>query len=147
MKRIRILTIVAQRCSSLLFAALLLSAVSCTTPRYVSRQSDMELTWIGRSHSDIVRTFGAPSREVSDGAKGVILVYEEFYTDYQTDQWGTSSIGREHRNFTEFFLNEDGLCYDLRTNQVLRDGRQFNFLGTIGLLLASITTILLLVTN
>ncbi|MBQ3743913.1 MAG: hypothetical protein IJU74_06790 [Bacteroidales bacterium] len=129
----------------LLFAALLLSAASCTTPRYVSRQSDMELTWIGRPHSDIVRTFGAPSREVSDGAKGVILVYEEFYTDYETDQWG--SIGREHRNYTEFFLNEDGLCYDLRTNQVLQDGRQFNFLGTFGLLLASIATILLLVAN
>ncbi|MBQ5528872.1 MAG: hypothetical protein IIT99_00320 [Bacteroidales bacterium] len=129
----------------LLFAAVLLSAASCTTPRYVSRQSDMELTWIGRPHSDIVRTFGAPSREVSDGAKGVILVYEEFYTDYETDQWG--SIGREHRNYTEFFLNEDGLCYDLRTNQVMRDGRQFNFLGTFGLLLGSIATILLLVAN
>ena len=29
----------------------------------------------------------------------------------------------------------------------MRDGRQFNFLGTFGLLLASIATILLLVAN
>lgn len=135
MKRISIHTIVALRCSSLLFAALLLSAVSCTTPRYVSRQSDMELTWIGRPHSDIVRTFGAPSREVSDGADGIILVYEEFYTDYETDGWG--SIGREHRNYTEFFLNEDGVCYDVRTNLLKQAGQKFSFLGTFGVLLGS----------
>ena len=102
MKRFLILLLVA------------LAAVSCTTPRYVSRQPSMEVEWIGRTHADIVRAFGAPSREVSDGADGVILVYEEMYTTYETDRWGSSmtTTGLEHRNFSEF--SPDGRRHLLR---------------------------------
>ena len=68
-----------------LILAVLLAATSCSTTRYVSSEPSLKAEWVGRSHADIVRNFGAPTREVSDGADGVILVYESFYTTHETD--------------------------------------------------------------
>lgn len=132
MKRFLILLLVA------------LAAVSCTTPRYVSRQPSMEVEWIGRTHADIVRAFGAPSREVSDGADGLILVYEEMFTTYETDRWGSTmtTTGLEHRNFSEFFLTADGICYDVRTNTLMQSGRRFDYFSTFGIILGSLLLIL-----
>lgn len=96
----------------ILLIMVILSAVSCTTTKYISREPSMKAEWIGRSHADIVRSFGAPSREVSDGAEGVILVYENVYTTLETDQSGSTltTTKRDHRNFKEFSLGPDNIC-------------------------------------
>ena len=60
----------------ILFLAVILSAVSCTTYRYVSATPDLQSAWIGKTHADVVRAYGAPTRECSDGADGYILIYE-----------------------------------------------------------------------
>ena len=120
-----------------LLATVLLSAVSCSVPRYVSSEPGLQSEWILRSHADIVRSFGAPSREVSDGAEGLILVYEDFYTTHETDEFmgDYTTTSEEHRNFKEFYLNKDGICYDVRSNETLQSGRRIDWLQTVFLVL------------
>lgn len=116
-----------------LILAVLLAATSCSTTRYVSREPSMNAEWVGRSHADIVRTFGAPTREVSDGADGVILVYESFYTTHETDHLGSTitTTSEEHRNFKEFSLGADEICYNVRTNEKMADGTEFDKGSTV----------------
>ena len=92
-----------------LILAVLLAATSCSTTRYVSSEPSLKAEWVGRSHADIVRNFGAPTREVSDGADGVILVYESFYTTHETDHLGSTitTTSEEHRNYKEFSIGTD----------------------------------------
>lgn len=117
----------------ILLMAVILATVSCTTPRYVSREPSMKTEWVGRSHADIVRSFGAPSREVSDGANGMILVYEDVYTTYDTDQFGSTltTKKRDRRNYKEFSLSPNDVCYDVRTNDLMQDGSQFDVKKTL----------------
>ena len=123
-----------------LIAAVLFSAVSCTTPRYISNLPSLQTEWVGRSHADIVRAFGAPTREVSDGADGQILVYESFYTTHDTDEFmgdfTTTSV--EHRNFKELYLDSAGTCYDVRSNETVPHGKQLDFLSTGYLVVAGV---------
>jgi hypothetical protein len=93
----------------------------------------LKAEWVGRSHADIVRNFGAPTREVSDGADGVILVYESFYTTHETDHLGSTitTTSEEHRNYKEFSIGTDEICYEVRTNEKMADGKVFDKGGTI----------------
>ena len=108
----------------ILIMAVILSAISCTTTRYISSQPSMEAEWTGRTHADIVRHFGAPTREVSDGADGLILVYEEVTTVHETSTSGSTitTETKENRKFKEFSLGADGKCYGVRTNEKIADG-------------------------
>lgn len=115
----------------ILLAAVLLTAVSCTTTRYVTAQADLQSQWIGASHADIVRVYGAPSRECSDGAGGYILIYESFKTVYDTWLDGTPHYSQEQREFTEFYMDEKGTCYDVRSNDTVVAGQRFSWLQTI----------------
>lgn len=117
----------------ILLAVALLSVVSCSVPRYVSLEPDLQDEWILRSHAEIVRSFGAPNREVSDGADGQILVYEDFYTTHETDEFmgDYTTTSQEYRNFKEFYLNADGICYDVRTNESIQSGRRIDWVETI----------------
>lgn len=85
-------------------------------------------TFTMKRHADIVRNFGAPSREVSDGAEGGILVYEDVYTTLETDQSGSTltTTKKDHRNFKEFSLGPDDICYNVWTNEKMADGKQFS---------------------
>ena len=118
-----------KRCFFFLLTAIL-TAVSCSTPRYVSSQPDMQGQWIDRSHAEIIREFGAPTRELSDGADGKILVYERFETTSHTSEFmgSYSTTVENNRIYKEFYLGADDYCYDVRTNEQRRDGRQFSFL-------------------
>ena len=116
---------------AILIAAVLVSAVSCTAPRLVSNLPTLQEEWIGRTHSDIVRAFGAPSRECSDGADGYILIYESFRTDYDTWMDGSIKSSSEHRDFKEFYVGADGVCYDVRSNDLRQDGRSFSLFYTM----------------
>ena len=106
----------------------LLSAVSCSTPRYVFSEPYLQDQWIGSSHAEIVREFGAPNREISDGADGLILVYE-YFTKTATVYQNTAMIEKDRR-FKEFYLDAEGNCYDVRSNESRRDGRKANVFGT-----------------
>lgn len=130
----------------ILIVAVILSATSCTTFRYASSKSQMQSEWEGRSHADIVRTFGAPSREVSDGAGGQILVYENFYTTHSTDEFmgDFTTTSREHRDFKEFYIDPEGTCYQVRTNEAFLRGRKFGPLGTTFLAATALILILVL---
>ena len=116
---------------AILIAAVLLSAVSCTAPRLVSNLPILQEEWIGRTHAEIVRTFGAPSRECSDGADGYILIYESFRTDYDTWMDGSINSSREQRLYKEFYIGPDRVCYDVRSNDLRLDGRAFSLMNTL----------------
>ena len=109
-----------------LFLAVILSAVSCTTYRYVSATPDLQSAWIGKTHADVVRAFGAPTRECSDGADGYILIYESFRTHYDTWMDGSINSSREIRDFKEFYFGPDHICYDVRSNDTSFAGRRFD---------------------
>ena len=123
----------AMKRNLILLLAVLISAASCMSPRYVSREPSMNAEWTGRSHADIVRCFGAPTREVSNGADGLILVYESFYTTHSSSPFGSgfTTTSKEHRNYKEFSLGADGLCYNVRTNERMQDGEVFNLWNTV----------------
>lgn len=84
--------------------------------------------WIGKNRHAIMLSYGVPDREVSDGANGTVLVYEDvtrqrkstteenthfgmFDTDYETSVSST-----RYRKFAEFFLTPSDSCYLVRTN-------------------------------
>ena len=110
----------------ILFLAVILSAVSCTTYRYVSATPDLQSAWIGKTHADVVRAYGAPTRECSDGADGYILIYESFRTHYDTWMDGSINSSREIRDFKEFYFGPDHICYDVRSNDTSFAGRRFD---------------------
>ena len=121
----------------ILLAAALLCAVSCSVPRYISSEPGLQDEWILRSHAEIVRSFGAPSREVSDGADGQILVYEDYYTTHDTDEFmgDYTTTSQEFRNFKEFYINKEGICYDVRSNETIQSGRRIDWVQTVFLVL------------
>ncbi len=106
----------------------LLSAVSCTVPRYISSEPVLQSEWIGNSHADIVQEFGAPSREVSDGADGTILVYENVTSTYDTSEFmgDYSTTVTNTRLFKEFYLDANGICKNVRSNEQIADGKKFS---------------------
>ena len=126
----------------ILLAAVLSTAVSCTTMRYVPVQADLQSQWIGATHAEIVRTYGAPNRECSDGAGGYILIYESFRTVYDTWMDGSLNYAREQRDFKEFYMDEKGLCYDVRSNERMAAGRMINRLTTTWLVGSSLLCLL-----
>lgn len=119
----------------ILLIAAILAAVSCTTARYVPSEPHLNAEWVGRSHADIVRNFGVPSREASDGADGIILVYEEMYTTLETEEFMSTltTTSKNHRTFKEFALDADGTCVHVRSNEEMVDGKKFSPLATLWL--------------
>lgn len=92
---------------------------SCISYKYISTEPETKRAFIGASESSIIRAKGAPDREVSDGAGGRILVYERYYSNSNTYYYGygfSNTSTRQNRNYTEIYINEDGICYDVRTN-------------------------------
>lgn len=125
----------------LLLAAFAAGAVSCTVPRYVSAEPAFNDEWTGRTYEDIVQTFGAPEKEVSDGRGGSIIVYQDAITDYIDDYIGPVII-RRGENYMQFFVDEDDVCYKVLTDKIMQDGRRFDFIGSLSV--ASLVTMLIM---
>ena len=53
-----------------------------------------------------------------------------------------TTTGLEHRNFSEFSLTADGICYDVRTNTMMQSGRRFDYFSTFGIILGGLLLIL-----
>jgi uncharacterized protein YceK len=70
-------------------------------------------SWEGHHYSELIRSWGAPSRVVDDGAGGKVIVYEEYVdlgTSGRVDQWG--NFHAQNNGYTrkrEFFADRDGI--------------------------------------
>lgn len=95
------------------------------------KEQEFNLAYVGKTYSNIVTTFGAPDRVESDGQGGKILVFEKINTTISTDvdtHFGmfdpdyttTQSTSKSYRHF---FMDEDGVCYLVKTNQMLPGGK------------------------
>lgn len=86
---------------------------SCSTTYRVSYSQDKLDSYIGMTHHQLVRLLGAPMAEISDGGNGYILVFEgnsEIF-DYSSRYVAHSSTLPK----AEFYMNSDGICYQVRT--------------------------------
>lgn len=116
----------------LLFALTALSALllsACATVNLVSVEPEFNDMWVGHEHAELIKAYGAPDREVSDGEGGVILVYERttVSTSTQSDSpffyhypFGPTfrTTTRTDRDYVHFYVNASGLCYQVKTNQM-----------------------------
>lgn len=74
-------------------------------------------TYRGQTHSKIVMDFGAPDREVSDGADGIILVYEDISTSSHV--LSTGYVDQDvNVSYIQFFIDNQGVCYNVKTNRL-----------------------------
>ena len=140
------------------FAALLAAASSCSSPRYVSAQSDYSAKWVGRPTVDIIAECGAPDRETTDGNGGRILVYEDFHTEVVSysggfygpgfygpwGPWGgwggpTRTETETQKSYVHFYVNAADVCYLVQTNHVKQEGYQPDYGRTIAGTVAGIT--------
>lgn len=98
---------------------------SCATAvKYISMEQSYNEQWTGRSHSDIVATFGAPDRVESDGLDGSILVYETITTVSEVRETSTRSYKEEvkmDKEFVHYFIGSDNRCYAVKSNVVEAD--------------------------
>lgn len=88
---------------------------------------------IGATHNQIVTELGAPQRQVSDGNGGTILIYENtttttvsnslrtaynvnILTGTYTPGVSTTSQQSSSTDYVQFFINQNSVCYDVKTN-------------------------------
>ena len=88
---------------------------------------------IGQTHNQIVTKLGAPQRQVSDGAGGSILIYENtttstisnslssayninFFTRTYTPGMQTTTQQITNTDYVHYFVNADNICYEVKTN-------------------------------
>ena len=111
-----------------LFAALV-ALSSCSVLKTYPVEQKYNEEWKGRSHSDIVKRFGAPDRVESDGNDGQILIYEKVSTTATTDvdtHFGmfdpdyTTKV-QTNKSYVHFFVGPDDLCYLIKSNRVTMD--------------------------
>ena len=129
----------------IILLAMTMALCSCSTlkdyftePVYTLSEPALNDRWQGSSYADIVRVYGAPTRTASDGAGGTIYVYEETETEYSTsssrgvlDSIDTTTKAKVKRNFTEFYVNADNSCYQVRSNLYEPNGdRKFSVVKT-----------------
>ena len=93
---------------------------SCTITRFVRASDDEATSWFrGKTKKQIIEQFGPPTKEVSDGDDGSILVYEydngstttTSYTEYHT-YYDT----QYHKQHAYFYMNSKGICTKVSGN-------------------------------
>lgn len=93
---------------------------SCTTYKYttISKEKEYQEAYVGKTHNQIVTTLGAPDKQFSDGAEGIIIIYENsvFNSDINTYKGSGSATTKEYKDHIQFFINKSGICYDVKTN-------------------------------
>ena len=99
-------------------ATVLAAVTSCGTARRIEQQPTAEeertQLWAGKEYSDIVQSYGDPDRIAPDGNDGSILIYETVSTAMETDDPTTVE---EERYYTHFYLDQEGFCYLVKSNQ------------------------------
>ena len=91
----------------------MLLVCSCSTTYKVERKYASDSEFIGRTHSELVDMFGAPSAETPDGNGGHILSFENcdrffsYIPNYVKEAGAAPTV--------QFYMNEDGSCYRVFT--------------------------------
>ena len=114
---------------------------SCSTTYTVSLKDDLSNIFIGKKHSEVIATMGAPTREVSDGLGGTILVYENVEANSLTHHLSQSISYTKTRTQTEYihcYINMENTCYKIDTNCTKKAEKE----NTAGLVWSIIGTIL-----
>ena len=87
--------------------------------------------WVGHSQAEVIAEFGAPDREVSDGADGIILVYETITTNssfsedlVQIGPTKSGSVSTSYdKRYVHFYIGPDKLCYKVKSNKAIYTGK------------------------
>ena len=99
-------------------ATVLAAVTSCGTAKRIEQQPTAEeertQLWAGKEYSDIVQSYGDPDRIAPDGNDGSILIYETVSTAMEPDDPTTVE---EERDYTHFYLDQEGFCYLVESNQ------------------------------
>ena len=115
---------------------------SCSTTYYtVSLKDELSSIFVGKKHSEVITTIGAPTREVSDGLGGTILVYENIKANSLTYNFSQSISHTKtdiERGYIHCYINTDHTCYKIETNYTKALEKE----NTAGLVWSIIGTIL-----
>ena len=102
-------------------ATVLAAVTSCGTAKRIEQQPTAEeertQLWAGKEYSDIVQSYGDPDRIAPDGNDGCILIYETVSTVMETDSDDAPTTVQEERDYTHFYLDQEGFCYPLERKQ------------------------------
>ncbi len=72
-------------------------------------------SWVGRSSNELILVWGAPTRENSDGAGGVVLTYEQYVPRQAVFVPGAGNIMMGGYTRTrQFYVRPDGTIYSWR---------------------------------
>lgn len=135
----------------ILIIALIPLLSSCWSTQYISLQNKYNQEWKGSSKKEIILEFGIPDRILDLDDDESVLVYENNVN--QTNVNG--EIGRrdfeaesitktERQQYKEFYLDNNKICYSVRTNEV-QEIRQSEPVRT-AILVGSIATGVTLIT-
>lgn len=113
--------------------AMVMLVSSCGSAKLVPAEEEYNNAWKGRTHAEIVQTYGAPNRSESDGQGGIILVYETVVIStttssnaglgmYAPDHFTSRSSSSEQ--YVHFFLDSNDYCYLVKTNKALPGGQR-----------------------
>lgn len=97
---------------------MLAAVTSCGTTSRIEQlpttEEERSQLWAGKEYSDIVQSYGDPDRIAPDGNDGSILIYETVSTAMET---GDPTTVEEERYYTHFYLDQEGFCYLVKSNQ------------------------------
>jgi hypothetical protein len=81
-------------------------------------------TWVGHHQSELIRSWGPPSRTASDGQGGTVLIYDSYvdmgqtpgtaYTDPYGNVRYTTPQQNGYARTRMFYVNADGYIYSWR---------------------------------
>ena len=102
----------------LLLLAACLALTACSVTRRVSKASMEDSDpWIGCSTADITQAMGYPNHITEDGKGGSVLVYESAPDSSSPDyDILDPAASLRKRNYACFFVDEEGICYQVETN-------------------------------
>ncbi len=81
---------------------------SCSTTYKVRYSQENLDSFIGKSHQELVETFGAPSSQVSDGADGYVLAFDESKTLFKYSPRYASKSSTLPK--AQFIMDSNGVC-------------------------------------
>ena len=121
----------------------LLLCTSCFTTYQASKQSDYTNEFVGKTHNYIVSSWGAPTRQTSDGNGGTILIYEQttaestsvarngYYNPYNGTYTYTPGVNTSYNtSYAQFYIDPNGKCYRVNTNHQ-KEWKEFSVAKTI----------------
>ena len=102
-----------KRCQIIIFSFIM---AACHTMREAT-QEDLDRAFLGCTKVEIIDMMGPPTREVSDGGDGTILVYEHHQnsttisTSNQNHTYYNTETGK---SVSYFYMNSEGVCRRMR---------------------------------